>query len=122
MSRLRVIRLTKEELRIGALLYPERGYWRPTTRGECSQVVRPCPYVGCRYHLYLDVDSRTGSLKINADREPWELARSCALDVADEGRLTLEQVASTMQVTRERVRQIEQRAREKIAIALEGDE
>src|SRR5690606_7767913 len=58
-------RLTKEELRIGALLYPERSYWRPTSRGECANVARPCPYVSCKYHLYIDVNPSTGSIKVN---------------------------------------------------------
>ena len=31
-------RLTKEEIRIGKLLFPERGYWRPKTRGDCANV------------------------------------------------------------------------------------
>ena len=55
-------RLTKEELRIGALLYPERSYWRPKTRGDCANVARPCPYVSCKYHLYIDVNPGTGSI------------------------------------------------------------
>ena len=62
-------RLTKEELRIGALLYPERSYWRPSARGECSNVARPCPYVSCKYHLYIDVNPATGSIKVNF---PWK--------------------------------------------------
>lgn len=28
---------------------------RPTTRGECLQEARPCPWAGCRHHLLLDV-------------------------------------------------------------------
>ena len=103
-------RLTKEELRIGALLYPERSYWRPKTRGECANVSRPCPYVSCKYHLYIDVNPSTGSIKINfPDLEPWELADTCALDVADRGGITLEEVGEIMNLTRERVRQVEMR-------------
>lgn len=84
---------------------------RPTTRGECREVGRPCPYVSCKYHLYLDVDPVSGSISLNhPDREPWELAQTCSLDVADAGGITLEQVGDYMNITRERARQIEVRS------------
>lgn len=103
-------RLTKEELRIGALLYPERSYWRPKSRGECANVSRPCPYVSCKYHLYIDVNPSTGSIKINfPDLEVWELTHSCALDVAGQGGITLEEVGEILNLTRERIRQVEVR-------------
>jgi hypothetical protein len=103
-------RLTKEELRIGALLYPERSYWRPKSRGECANVSRPCPYVSCKYHLYIDVNPATGSIKINfPDLEVWELQHSCALDVANTGGITLEEVGEILNLTRERIRQVEVR-------------
>jgi hypothetical protein len=103
-------RLTKEELRIGALLYPERSYWRPESRGACANVARPCPYVSCKYHLYIDVNPGTGSIKINfPDLEVWELQNSCALDVAEQGGITLEEVGEILNLTRERIRQVEVR-------------
>ncbi|MEM9462528.1 MAG: sigma factor-like helix-turn-helix DNA-binding protein [Myxococcota bacterium] len=103
-------RLTKEELRIGALLYPERSYWRPKNRGECANVARPCPYVSCKYHLYIDVNPNTGSIKVNfPEREVWELKQSCALDVAQQGGITLEEVGEILNLTRERIRQVEVR-------------
>jgi hypothetical protein len=103
-------RLTKEELRIGALLYPERTYWRPRSRGQCANVARPCPYVSCKYHLYIDVNPNTGSIKLNfPDKEVWELEHSCALDVAEQGGITLEEVGEILNLTRERIRQVEVR-------------
>lgn len=103
-------RLTKEELRIGALLYPERSYWRPKTRKDCANVARPCPYVSCKYHLYIDVNPATGSIKVNfPDLEVWELGNSCALDVAQQGGITLEEVGEILNLTRERIRQVEVR-------------
>ena len=104
----RLKRLTKSEMRIAALLFPERGYWRPLTRGDCSQVPRPCPYVGCKYHLYLDVQD-SGNLRLGFDGEPWEMAESCALDVADNNPdgITLEETGKILGLTRERVRQLE---------------
>ncbi len=86
-------------------------YERPRTRGECANAERPCPFVSCKHHLYLDVNEETGTLKINfPTKEPDELAESCALDVADRGGATLEEVGELVNVTRERVRQLETKA------------
>ncbi len=89
-------------------------HWRPTNRSECIDGPRPCPYVGCKYHLFLDV-SWSGSIIVNwpaavddADGPDLSmLGETCALDVADRGGLTLEDVGACMNLTRERVRQIE---------------
>jgi len=51
--------------------------------------------------------NKKGSIKENyPDTEPWELEESCALDVADRGALTLEEVGDIMRLTRERIRQV----------------
>ena len=81
---------------------------RPKTRGDCVSVPRPCPYVSCKYHLYLDPDPDRGSIKFNfPDKDPDELSESCSLDIADRGGITLREVATILRLTRERVRQIE---------------
>jgi hypothetical protein len=103
-------RLTREDLRQGALLYPPVDIPRPTSRAECREEVRPCPWVACKHHLYLDINPETGSIKINfPDLEPWELKHTCALDVAERGGITLEEVGEIMNLTRERIRQVEVR-------------
>jgi hypothetical protein len=103
-------RLTREELRVGALMYPPVDIPRPTTREECRGEARPCPWVACKHHLYLDINPETGSIKINfPDLEPWELSHTCALDVAERGGITLEEVGEIMNLTRERIRQVEVR-------------
>lgn len=103
-------RLTREELRQGALMYPPVDIPRPTTREECRPQMRPCPWVACKHHLYLDINPETGSIKINfPDLEPWELKHTCALDVAERGGITLEEVGEIMNLTRERIRQVEVR-------------
>ncbi len=90
---------------------------RPQTRAECREGPRPCPFVSCRYHLYLDVSRRTGSIKLNfPDLEVWEMPVSCALDVAEDGGATLEDVGAIMNVTRERIRQLEVTALERLAL------
>jgi hypothetical protein len=103
-------RLTREELRVGALMYPPVDIPRPTSREECRGEARPCPWVACKHHLYLDINPETGSIKINfPDLEPWELSHTCALDVAERGGITLEEVGEIMNLTRERIRQVEVR-------------
>jgi len=103
-------RLTREELRLGAAMYPPVDIPRPSTRSECREEMRPCPWVACKHHLYLDINPETGSIKINfPDLEPWELQHTCALDVAERGGITLEEVGEIMNLTRERIRQVEVR-------------
>jgi hypothetical protein len=110
-----VKRMTKRELEIGRLLYPESDYEKPRTRAECADGPRPCPYVSCKYHLYIDVSARTGAIKLNfPDLEVWDLGESCALDVADRGGTTLEDVGAIMNLTRERIRQVEVKALAKL--------
>jgi hypothetical protein len=83
---------------------------RPRSRAECAGAVRPCMFISCKHHLYLDVNPSTGSIKLNfPDKEVWELDETCALDVADRGGITLEEVGSIMNLTRERIRQVETR-------------
>ncbi|MET0389839.1 MAG: sigma factor-like helix-turn-helix DNA-binding protein [Polyangiales bacterium] len=101
-------RLSKAELNRGRVLYPEEEYWRPQSRGDCAEMERPCPFVSCKYHLYIDVHPVRGSIKINfPDVEVWDMTDSCALDIADRGGITLEEVGEIMNLTRERVRQLE---------------
>lgn len=81
--RLRVIGGTTIELRDGV----------PKTRGDCKDGPRPCPYVRCRYHLWLSTtdehwNSPSGKPQRPTTLEPrWlesPLPSSCALDVADD--------------------------------------
>jgi hypothetical protein len=110
-----VKRMTKRELEIGRLLYPEDDYAKPRERAACAGGARPCPYVSCKHHLYVDVSPRTGAIKLNfPDLEVWEMGDSCALDVADRGGTTLEDVGAIMNLTRERIRQVEVKALAKL--------
>ena len=112
-------------LRAGALAYPESEHPHamaggPKTRGDCFSVPRPCPYVSCKHNLYLDVNENNGSIRLNfPSLEPWQMPpkASCSLDVAAEGALRQEKVATLLGITRERVRQVEQIALYGIASA-----
>ncbi len=84
---------------------------RPKTRGDCKEGIRPCPYVSCSHHLYLDVNPETGAIKLNHPHlEVWEMAETCSLDLADRGAITLEEAGAQLGIVRERVRQIEERS------------
>jgi hypothetical protein len=104
-----VKRMTKRELELGRMLYPDvEDVQKPKVREDCAQAERPCPFVSCKHHLYLDVSARTGAIKLNfPDLEVWEMTETCALDVADRGGTTLEEVGAIMNLTRERIRQVE---------------
>ncbi len=119
-----VKRLSKRELERGAAEYPEqpgRDYLRPRTFEECDSVglgdITPCPFVSCKHHLYLDVNPRTGSIKLNfPGRELDELPATCALRVAQHGGRTLDAVAEVMALTRQRLSQLEDRILDKICV------
>ncbi len=94
---------------------PEMAQWidianhvRPTERKQCMNEQRPCLFVSCKHHLYLDVNPETGSIKFNfPEKEVWEMKETCSLDVADRGGITLEEVGEILNLTRERIRQVE---------------
>jgi hypothetical protein len=107
MSRREMLREHRRFSKAGELCEVEK-YARPQTRAQCRNGPRPCLFVACKHHLYLDVNPDTGSIKINfPDKDPWELVDTCALDIAERGGLTLEEVGSILNLTRERVRQLE---------------
>jgi hypothetical protein len=101
-------RLTRAEVQEGISLTEWMDVRRPQNRSECADGPRPCPFVACKYHLYLDVNPVTGSIKVNfPDKEVWQLEETCALDIAERGGSTLEEVGAIMNLTRERIRQVE---------------
>ncbi len=116
-------RLTKEELREAALLPVIDEADRPQTRADCGSGPRPCPWVSCKHHLFLDVNPETGSIKLNfPDKDLTEMRETCALDVADRGGITLEEVGAILNLTRERIRQVEVRGLLKLrAVSPDGD-
>lgn len=117
-------RLSKHDLAVGQRMFPAsvndsfedvRPYVRGDCLGEGRNGPRPCPWVSCKYHLALDVSETTGSIKINRpDLDVWGTTSNCALDHADRGGMDLESVGEAMNITRERVRQIEGRGLKKI--------
>ncbi len=43
---------------------------RPRTRADCIDAPRPCPWVGCRHHMLLEIGAATGRALDEADRRP----------------------------------------------------
>jgi hypothetical protein len=93
---------------------------RPRFRFECAPELggeRPCPWVGCTHHLAVEVNERGGLKVVFPDHVPEaleELLDTCALDAASRGGMTLEAVAARMNLTRERLRQLEEAALAKV--------
>lgn len=103
--------LSKEELQQGDELAGYRGQGKPKVRSQCLGGARPCPFVSCRYNLYLDVRpiARGTTIRLNFPdmAGPEEMAESCALDETRHGGMTLEDVGQRLNITRERTRQLE---------------
>ena len=67
------------------------------------------------------MNPETGSIKLNfPDLEVWDMAETCALDVADRGGITLEEVGEILNLTRERIRQVEVKGLGKLREASEN--
>jgi hypothetical protein len=81
---------------------------RPRTRAGCASIPRPCPYVRCRYHLHLDVGDRT---VVHREPPPADTPpASCALDEAEQGAHTDEELAEVLGVPEDEVRDVLARA------------
>ena len=107
-----MLRLSKRELERGRALYPDEGVRRPKLYSECQAAglgtETPCPFVSCKWHLYLDVSESGLAIKINHPNiDPTEMKHTCTLAVANVGGVTLYEVGKIINITRERVRQIE---------------
>lgn len=93
---------------------------RPKTRGECADGARPCPFASCRHHLFIDCIGSDGEPRSYfADIE--SMPESCSLDVAERGGATLEELGEHLGLTRERMRQVEQKALIKLKTRLDRD-
>jgi hypothetical protein len=90
------------------------------TGGACRKLPGPCPHTACRFNL-------TFERRDNRGAKPAEIhlpvvRESCALEAAERGGMTLEEVASRFSITRERVRQIELNALAKLWLRLGGNQ
>jgi hypothetical protein len=118
-------RLRKKTHRLPAIRRIVEGVWTvkvatraPRIYGECKEFVGdgPCPFVSCRYHLAIEINDDSGSITHvwGADAEIIDLAHTCALRQAARGGMTLHEVGERLNISRERARQIEETALEKL--------
>lgn len=115
--------LPREKVEEAQQIFQTFEQFRPKSRGDCRNAPRPCPWVSCKYHLYLDIVMQSGSIKMNfPDLEVWEMTETCALDVADRGGITLEDVGILLNLTRERIRQVEKSGLDKLRQVLGSED
>ena len=90
------------------------------TRGACRKLPGPCPHAVCRFNLTSERRDSRGAkpalMHLPVVRE------ACALEAAEQGGMTLEEIAIRLSLTRERVRQIELGALKKLRARLGGNE
>jgi len=90
---------------------------RPRTWKDCFPYQQTCPWVSCRHHLFLEVRPQTGTIQYNfPNQEPDEIPATCTLWVATRGGVTLEEAGVLLNLTRERIRQIEIVATRKLKV------
>lgn len=113
-----------ERLNDALAIYRERPDDRPRTRAQCPSSGKPCPWVLCRYHLWLDRKQYKGRDALNMvwpDRAPEALDETCALHAAErhsgEG-MSLQEVSDLIDTSRERVRQLEAEAMQALKVAM----
>jgi hypothetical protein len=87
----------------------------PATREECKGSARPCPYVKCRYHLWLhEADARPGRRHEQGGAPASALrpvtSRTCALDVVAEGAHTYAEIGELLGISDEGARIIAEKA------------
>jgi hypothetical protein len=90
------------------------------TGGACRRLPGLCPHTVCRFNL-------TSERRDNRGAKPAEMhlpvvRESCALEAAELGGMTLEEIASRLSLTPERVRQIQLGALAKVWRQLCGNQ
>lgn len=95
---------------------------RPRTRKDCVDGPRPCPWAGCRHHLFLNPD-QGGNIHFpfGEDEEALlHMAETCSLDVAARGAQTLESLAKMYGQSRQNFDQILNRALARLRAAVKA--
>lgn len=75
------------------------------TSGACRTLPGPCPHSVCRFNLTAEGRDNRGA-KAAATRLP-VVREACTLEAAEVGGMTLEEIATRLSLSRERVRQIQ---------------
>ena len=113
----------KKRLAILSAAYPEQpgvDYQRPVTRADClpggANEARPCPFVSCKWHLYLDVAESNGSITYrHPGEEVGDHPETCALDIADDGPQSHDTIAQLRGITHNAINIMEKGAIARLA-------
>lgn len=96
---------------------------RPKTRADCKNISRPCPFVSCKYNLYLDVRPKTGSIKYNfKGKSVGKMKESCALDLTERRGMTLDEVGEVLNMSGEMTRLLELKALFKLRVLIDEED
>ena len=123
----RVSRAERAEMKVDIKALTRAGVYRrrPKTFGDCPP--GPCPWCSCRYHLKLDVDPVTHSVKDNFPGvDVLAMPATCSLRVAAlvrEGeKRPLQDVGRFLNITLERARQLEHIAIANMRLGMQSGE
>ncbi len=86
-------------------------------RYQCARIERPCPFVGCVHSMFLRITDSGSIVFLFGTQEPWRMPaeQSCVLDIIEAKKhLTLEEIGDIWGLSRERIRQIEETALDKL--------
>lgn len=90
----------------------------PHTREECIDQPQPCPYVSCRFNLFLDITPDGSIIQNYPGKKVWQIKESlCALDYTERRGMTLKEIGKHFDLTRERIRQVAEIAFRKFLIS-----
>jgi hypothetical protein len=87
------------------------------TYGACRRLPGLCSYTVCRFNLTAEFRDKRGAKP--SELQAPVIREACALEAAEQGGMTLAEVALRLSLTRERVRQIEEAALKKMWALLE---
>jgi DNA-directed RNA polymerase specialized sigma24 family protein len=98
---------------------------RPTRRSQCKDGPRPCPWIACKHNKFIESIDSAGRIQRRvpgSNPEDIDPTDSCALDQEEQeervarqkGGLTYQKIGNEFGISRERIRQIEEKVFEKI--------
>lgn len=74
----------------------------PQARADCRGGPRPCPFVSCKFHLFLLVDPKKSTVSHRVEAaDIWEMPFTCALDIAEMGGGEFRRVSRVLNLSEE---------------------
>ena len=79
---------------------------RPQYRSQCLNGIRPCPWVSCKHHMIWAIGRIERLSNDQIIEKIKTIPETCTLDVADQGGMTVRNLAVVMGVGRSRIIQM----------------